>query len=101
MCIRDSLTPHNKLYWRNGANWAIREGDWKLIYAGERYWLYDLSDDIGEIHNLANERSDIVTRMTDLYRLWDQDNIPPAWPAVGSKKADYYFVDGIEIDWAL
>ena len=96
-----NLTPHNKLYWRNGANWAIREGDWKLIYAGERYWLYDLSDDIGEIHNLANERSDIVTRMTDLYRLWDQDNIPPAWPAVGSKKADYYFVDGIEIDWAL
>ena len=96
-----SIKPHSELYWRNGPNWAIREGNWKLIYAGERYWLYNLSEDIGEIDNLATEQPDVVTRMTDLYRLWDRDNIPPAWPAVGSKKADYYFVDGVEIDWAL
>jgi len=52
--------PHDTLYWRSGANWAIRQGNWKLIHAGDRDWLYDLSEDIGEQSNLAAARPAIV-----------------------------------------
>ena len=55
--------PHDTLYWRSGPNWAIREGDWKLIHAGERDWLYDLAEDIGEKYNLAADHPEIVERL--------------------------------------
>ena len=29
----NSNRPHDKLFWRSGANWAVRDGNWKLIYA--------------------------------------------------------------------
>ena len=35
--------PHDRLFWRAGPIWAARVGYWKLIYAADRYWLYDLS----------------------------------------------------------
>ena len=47
-------------------NCAIREGDWKLIYSyktGEKE-LYDIRHDIGEEHNLAAERPDLVRRLS-------------------------------------
>ena len=46
----NSQKPHDRLFWRAGSIWAARVGDWKLIYAADRYWLYDLSKDIGEIN---------------------------------------------------
>jgi arylsulfatase A-like enzyme len=37
---------------------AMRQGRWKLIYfyADQRFELYDLDEDIGEVHDLAAER---------------------------------------------
>ena len=55
----DNPPPHEALFWRNGANWAVREGDWKLIYAAERHWLYDLSSDVGEKYNVSDANPDI------------------------------------------
>ena len=47
-------TPHERLYWRFGAQWAIRDGNWKLLRIGDQPWeLYDLAKDIGEKNNLA------------------------------------------------
>ncbi|MBP5770002.1 MAG: sulfatase [Bacteroidaceae bacterium] len=47
-------------------NCAIREGDWKLIYSyktGQKE-LYNITLDIGEEHNLASERPDLVQRLS-------------------------------------
>jgi arylsulfatase A-like enzyme len=45
-----------------GASSAIRLGDWKLIYYHERrnFELFNLKEDIGEQHNLADSRPDKV-----------------------------------------
>lgn len=47
---------------------AIREGSWKALYmtaprGKDRWELYDLSKDPGEIHDLADEKPDVLERM--------------------------------------
>ena len=97
----NSERPHETLCWRNGPNWAIRDGDWKLIYAAKRYWLYNLSDDIGERANLVTERPDIVKGLTAKYEQWNSKNIDPLWPSRGSKKMSSVSVDGVPISWVF
>jgi len=61
------------LYWHYPNHWGpkgpgigpsstIRRGDWKLIYyhADRRYELFNLRDDLGEQHNRAADRPDLV-----------------------------------------
>jgi arylsulfatase B len=93
--------PHDTLFWRSGPNWAVREGNWKLIHAGDRYWLYDLSEDIGEQSNLAAERPGIVKRLKSAYDRWNSEMIDPLWPPVGVKASPLFSVDGVAIDWPV
>ena len=84
--------PHEYLYWRAGATLAIRDARHKLIKLnrtdfqpenlradgrlqppeggwptdsphGQLTLLYDLDADVGEMHNLASERPEIVARL--------------------------------------
>ncbi len=61
------------LFWHIPNNWGptgpgigpsstIRKGDWKLIYyhANRQFELFNISEDIGESHNLVNEKKDIA-----------------------------------------
>ena len=97
----NSEKPHDKLFWRAGPIWAAREGDWKLIYAADRYWLYDLSTDIGEITNLADRRQDVVKRITASYAQWNAGNIEPLWPTFGAKNMPSFSVDGVTVNWTF
>ncbi len=96
-----SERPHAKLFWRAGPIWAAREGDWKLIYAADRYWLYDLTNDIGEITNLADKRQDVVKRITASYNQWNAGNIEPLWPTFGAKTMPAFSVDGVAVNWTF
>ena len=93
--------PHDKLFWRAGRIWAARVGDWKLIYAADRHWLYDLSKDIGEITNLADQRRDVVKRITASYEQWNSGNIEPLWPSFGTKEMPAFSVDGVPVHWTF
>ena len=95
----NSQKPHDRLFWRAGPIWAARVGDWKLIYAADRYWLYDLSKDIGEINNLAKERGDVVKTIKATYAKWNSGNIEPLWPTFGAKTMPQYSVDGVQVHW--
>jgi arylsulfatase A-like enzyme len=55
--------PHEVLCWRNGENAGVRKGNWKLFKGGERYWLYDLSKDIGERQNVADKYPAIAAQL--------------------------------------
>ena len=48
-----------------GASSTIRSGDWKLIYFYEdkRFELYNITEDIGELRNLAGEQTGKVKEM--------------------------------------
>jgi arylsulfatase A-like enzyme len=93
--------PHDTLFWRSGANWAIRGGNWKLIHAGDRDWLYDLSEDIGERNNLAAERPEIVEQLKSAFDRWNSEMIDPLWPPIGIKASPDFAVDGVAIDWPV
>jgi arylsulfatase A-like enzyme len=91
--------PNEKLFWRTGKVWAARQGDWKLIYAADRHWLYDLAKDPGEITNLAEKRPDIVKVVTASYDKWNEGNIKPLWPSFAAKAMPQYSVDGVPVSW--
>jgi arylsulfatase A-like enzyme len=93
--------PHDALFWRSGPNWAVRDGDWKLIHAGDRNWLYDLAEDIGEQKNLAMERPEIVERLKSLFDRWSGEMVEPLWPPVGAKTSPAFSVDGVAIAWPV
>lgn len=83
----NTAAPREQFYWQmgggNAPQWAVRRGDWKLIgnprdttlpqteqvnggKLPEKLFLADLSQDPGERHNLAQERSDVVEQMMSL-----------------------------------
>ena len=72
--------PHESLYWRFGEQWAIRDGDWKLVAAntGSRDGeLYNLATDAGELHNLAAEHPDIARKLKTKWDAWNAEQCRP------------------------
>jgi len=79
---------HDVLHWDCGFQWAVREGDLKLLSVdgespsvqgirdtehadpGDGLYLFDLSADVGETTNLAATRPDTVARLATLHNLW-------------------------------
>jgi uncharacterized sulfatase len=69
--------PHETLMWRWTAQSAIRTGQWKLLRGGEREYLYDLTADPGEKHNLAARHPDIAGRLRAKLTAWCSELNPP------------------------
>lgn len=74
--------PHEALYWRWMAQSAVREGNWKLLRGGEREYLYDLSTDREEKHNLSAKHPEIATRLRTKLKTW-ADGLNPPGMALG------------------
>lgn len=86
--------PHSELYWRFGEQMAIRRGDWKLVRYGDNTklypnetWpkLYNLAEDIGEAHDLAAERPEVVKELEAAWAAWNKGNVPPLWGGNGGE----------------
>ena len=58
---------HTYLYWEDEkkANVAVRMKNWKAVQAGknEPFELYDLSKDVEELHNVADQHPDVLEKM--------------------------------------
>ena len=56
---------HDFLYWEFPETdmMGVRQGDWKLVVKRGECRLYNLADDLGEEHDLAAEKPEIVERM--------------------------------------
>lgn len=75
--------------WETCGRAAVRKGDWKIVYipkpkGPERWQLYNLARDPGEIHDLAEQEPE---RMEKMIKLWDQyvleTGVIPLSPALG------------------
>jgi arylsulfatase A-like enzyme len=77
----DAESPHAAFHWQTGEQWAVREGDWKLIInardtdrtmleGADATFLSNLADDLSERTNLAAKQPDIVNRLTRLHEEW-------------------------------
>ncbi len=78
---KTSEPPHDALYWRFGIQYAVRQGDWKLVKAhmNDSPRLFDLARDLGEKNDLAEEEPDKVKQLQALWDKWNADNEPPRW----------------------
>ena len=79
-------SPHVVLHWLVGGakqpQWAVREGDWKLIgnvqssqdpalsQADKKLFLANLATDVSEKTNLAGQHPEIVARLSKLHADW-------------------------------
>lgn len=86
-------SPHERLFWRSGggAQWAVREGNWKLVgTAKQEPQLFNLADDIGEANDLATAQPQVVVRLRKAYDEWNTSNITPLFegprPAAAKNK---------------
>ncbi len=74
----ETALPHDKLFWRSGTTqYAVRVGDWKLLFFQNSTRLYNLATDQTESTNLANSNP---TKLAELKAVYDQWNaqLPPA-----------------------
>ncbi len=83
---KDAPSPHEVLHWQTGtgrgAQWAVREGKWKLLGNArdtsdgktppERFPLFlaDLESDVSETKNYAADHPDIVRHLQELHDRW-------------------------------
>ncbi|GAA5482712.1 sulfatase-like hydrolase/transferase [Haloferula sargassicola] len=75
----DAPSPHQRLEWRIGDQWAVREGPWKLLHQPltvggpplapeDREWfLSNPGEDPSEMKNLASGHADLVEHLKSLH----------------------------------
>ena len=82
----EAPTPHEVLHWQVGGGkapqWAVRQGDWKLIGNVEdptitslrpedkKLFLANLAADVSERRNLAGEHPDVAERLLKAHQQW-------------------------------
>jgi arylsulfatase A-like enzyme len=98
---QNAAAPHDTLYWRLGAQTAIRQGDWKLVrydaaadsttvrskaganinVAGPK--LYNLKTDIGEANDLTAKQPEKLKQLQDVWEQWNAQLAKPLWAQGG------------------
>ena len=73
--------PHDALYWRFKPQWAVRDGDYKLVAPRNAApQLFDLAKDPGERNDLSGDKPEIVKRLREKYDAWNAQLMEPRWP---------------------
>ncbi len=63
---------HETLYWSDGdgGKWAIRSGDWKVVFDKGKVELFNLAKDVGEATDLAQANPERVDLLSKMYYVW-------------------------------
>jgi arylsulfatase A-like enzyme len=84
---RSLKPPHEALFWRmnNGAAWAVRAGDWKLLQSGANAApsLYNVTEDISEQSDqmtASGTEPEPVVGLRTRFDEWNRQNQPPFFP---------------------
>jgi len=81
---RDGV-PHRTLFWREGYHQVVLDDGWKLIVTAlppDKKWLFHLTEDPTEHHNLAAAQPETVARLQALLDAHNAEQAEPAWPSV-------------------
>ena len=71
--------PHQHLFWRALSQGAVREGRWKALKAGERWFLFDLARDPGERRDLAEADPQRLAGLRRTWEAWSSRMQAPRW----------------------
>lgn len=74
--------PHEALFWRFGRQYAIRQGDWKLVLGGTNAapQLFNLANDLGELNDRSGSEPARVRELQAAWDQWNQTLVAPTWP---------------------
>ncbi|MCP5520789.1 MAG: sulfatase-like hydrolase/transferase [Verrucomicrobiales bacterium] len=74
--------PDRQLFWgyEPKLGTAMRDGQWKLLTKGDVAELYDLSRDIAERTNVADQHPERTRQMRDAIERWKQEVLPEIVP---------------------
>jgi arylsulfatase A-like enzyme len=75
-------SPRREMYWKRRAKEAARVGHWKWIRNERGTFLFDLSNDLSEKHNLVDKMPDKAAEMQSHFENWLQrmDEAEPRGP---------------------
>jgi arylsulfatase len=69
--VRGEPDAPRRLFWEHEGNRAVRDGRWKLVARkGEPWELYDIEADRTELHDLAMQHPDLVSRLGEAWEGW-------------------------------
>ena len=75
--------PHETMYWRFGPQWAVRQGDMKLVVSkggSGQPELYNLADDFAESKDLATAQPEKAKELQALWNKWSAEQAEPLAP---------------------
>lgn len=67
---REKQKKHEYFFWELSGRQAVRMGDWKAVRTkpNRKIELYNLKKDIGEQRNVADERPEIIAKITEIFK---------------------------------
>jgi arylsulfatase A-like enzyme len=76
--------PHQTLFWRSGQYRVVLDHGWKLqdCRACNRVWLYDMTTDPTEHHDLSAEQPERVRQLRAMLDAFDREQAAPQWPSL-------------------
>lgn len=67
--------PRERLFWKwNDRDYAVRQGEWKLVRVKSEKGLFDLRADIGESVDRTGERGQLAQDLKSWWNGWDEKN---------------------------
>jgi len=73
LLVRGKKLPQRTLFWRFRTEHAVRKGPWKLLVRGDKWYLFDLSKDIGETNNLIEQKPALAAALEAEFVAWEKD----------------------------
>lgn len=69
----ESLKKREPVFWKYKNRTAARKGMWKLVRNGDKYYLFNLEDDVGEENNLIDQLPEKFNEMKLLLEMWEKE----------------------------
>lgn len=66
----EQTSPREEMFWQRRADKAARVGNWKWLDSAAGQGLFDLSQDIGEEHDLSAQRPEVLARVKERWQAW-------------------------------
>lgn len=66
-------SPRKEMFWQRRLDKAARVGNYKWLVSGNNTGLFDLSTDIGEQHDLSQEKPEILAQVQARFAAWENE----------------------------
>jgi arylsulfatase A len=70
--LRGQPSPRQEMFWQRRNDKAARVGDWKWVESDRGGGLFNLSEDVGEQHDLSASHPDVLKQVQQRFADWTQ-----------------------------